>query len=151
MEVLPHLWINYYNNNNHILIKDKKIKNIIHISKKESYIFQNKIEIEEIRIPFDYHENNNYEEQNNIVYEHLFDITEYINNKINNNCNILIIGHENKQDIEIIIISYLIRYGKLNIRDSILFFKSKKENIFEPKCLFYYALNRFYENCSKFN
>ena len=151
MEILPHLWISYYNYKNNNLIKEKKINNIIHISKEDSFIQKKNIEIEEIRIPFDYMENNSYEEQNNIVYEHLFDITEYIHTQINNNKNILLLGKEDKQDIDTIIIAYLIRYGKLNLRDSILFFKSKKENIFNPKCLFYFALNKFYENYSKFD
>jgi hypothetical protein len=150
MEVLPHFWISYYNNNKILkIIKEKKIKNIIHISKDESFIKKD-INIEEIRVPIDYNENHTYEEQNNIIYEHLYDITEYIHQKIIDNSNILIIGFHEKQDIDTIVISYLIRYGKLNIRDSIIFFKSKKQNIFEPKCLFYFALNKFYENNIKF-
>jgi len=148
MEVLPHFWIGYYKNKlNLSIIKEKKIKNIIHISKNESFLKKN-INVEEIRIPIDYNDNNSYEEQNNIMYEQLFDITEYIHNKIMGNENILLLGYEFKQDLDTIIIAYYIRYGKLNIRDSIIFLKSKKENIFEPKCLFYFALNKFYENNS---
>jgi len=148
MEVLPHFWISYYKNKlNLSIIKEKKIKNIIHISKNESFLKKN-INVEEIRIPIDYNDNNSYEEQNNIMYEQLFDITEYIHNKITGNQNILLLGYEFKQDLDTIIIAYYIRYGKLNIRDSIIFLKSKKENIFEPKCLFYFALNKFYENNS---
>jgi glucose-1-phosphate cytidylyltransferase len=41
------------------------------------------------------------------------------------------------------------RFGHLNIRDSIIFLKSKKNNIFEPKCLFYPALNKFYYEFNK--
>lgn len=148
MEVLPHFWISYYKNGNNIsLIKNKNIKYIIHISKNESYLKKN-IDIEEIRIPIDYNENQSYEEQNIIMYEQLSDITDYIHTKINNNANILLIGYEFKQDLDTIIIAYFIRYGKLNIRDSIIFLKTKKDNIFQPKCLFYYSLNKFYENYS---
>jgi len=141
MEILPHFWIGYYKENLYF-IKEKKIKNIIHLSKKEEFI--QKFNTEEIKIPIDYTEDNTYEEQNNIIYQHLFDITDYIHNKIINNEKILLLGYEYKQDIDTIIVAYLIRYAKLNIHDSILFLKTKKENLFSPKCLFYFSLNRFY-------
>jgi protein-tyrosine phosphatase len=146
MEVLPHFWITYYKENLYF-IKEKKIKNIIHLSKKENFI--KKINTEEIIIPIDYTEENTYEEQNNIIYQHLFDITDYIHNKIINNEKVLLLGQENKQDIDTIIVAYLIRYAKLNIHDSILFLKTKKENLFSPKCLFYFSLNRFYNQLNK--
>ena len=44
MEILPHFWISYYRENL-IIIKHKKIKNIIHLSKDESYV--KKYDIEE--------------------------------------------------------------------------------------------------------
>lgn len=140
MEVLPHFWVvNYKDIFN---IKEKNIKNIIHLSKNEPFF---KIEnVEEIRIVIDYNELQSYEDQNNIMYQYLYDITDYIHNKIINNENILLIGYIYKQDIDTIIVAYFMRYGKLTIRDSILFLKSKKNNIFEPKCLFYFALNKFY-------
>ena len=143
MEILPHFWIGYYKENLHI-IKTKKIKNIIHLSKNEPYIKKN--DIEQIRVPIDYDENQSLEVQNNIMYQHLYDITDYIHEKIINNSNILLIGYINKQDIDTIVISYFIKFGKLTIRESILFYKSKKEHIFNPKCSFYHALNKFYNN-----
>jgi hypothetical protein len=143
MEILPHFWIGYYKENLHI-IKTKKIKNIIHLSKDEPFIKKN--DIEQIRVPIDYDENQSLEVQNNIMYQHLYDITDYIHEKIINNSNILLIGYINKQDIDTIVISYFIKFGKLTIRESILFYKSKKEHIFNPKCSFYHALNKFYNN-----
>ena len=146
MEVLPHFWILNYKDDSFI-IKKKKIKYVIHLSKNEPFVKKN--DIEQIRIPLDYNDSQSYEDQNNIMYQSLFDITDYIHEKITNNQNILLLGYEYKQDIETIIISYFIRYGKLNIRESILFLKSKKDNIFQPKCLFYYALNKFYNELNK--
>lgn len=143
MEVLPHFWIGYYKENLHI-IKTKKIKNIIHLSKDEPFI--KKGEIEQIRVPIDYDENQSLEIQNNIMYQHLYDIIDYIHEKIINNSNILLIGYSNKQDIDTIVIAYFIKFGKLNIREAIICYKSKKEDIFNPKCNFYYALNKFYNN-----
>ena len=141
MEILPHFWISYYRKKL-LVIKEKKIKTIIHLSKFEKFI--NKNNIEEICIPLDYTEYQSLEEKNNIIYDYLYDITDYIHKKITKNENILLLGYNNKQDIETIIVAYFIKFGKLNIHDSIVFLKSKKENIFQPKCLFYYALNRFY-------
>ena len=143
MEVLPHFWLGYYKENLHI-IKTKKIQNIIHLSKNEPFIKKN--DIEQIRVPIDYDENQSLEVQNNIMYQHLYDITDYIHEKIINNSNILLIGYSNKQDIDTIVIAYFIKFGKLTIRESILFYKSKKEHIFNPKCIFYHALNKFYNN-----
>ena len=78
------------------------------------------------------------------MYQQLFDITDYIHEKIMNNQNILLLGYTDKQDIDTIVVAYYIKYGKVNIRDAILFLKSKKDNIFNPKCLFFFSLNKFY-------
>ncbi len=148
MEVLPHFWITYYKTNLNI-IKEKKIKNIIHISKKEDFFGISGIN--EIRINIDYNYEQTYEEINVIMYQYLFDVTEYIHDKIINNENILIICDEDRQDIDVIIIAYYIRYGCLNIQDAIRFYRTKRENIFEPKCLFYSSLNKFYIELNKNN
>ena len=146
MEILPHLWINYYSKNNNF-IKEKKISHIIHLSKYESFIKKNYIE--EIRIPIDYNEKDSLEEINNIMYQQLFDITDYIHQRILDNNNILIIGYDNRQDIETILSAYFIKYGKLNVNQAILFLKTKKINIFEQKVIFFHALNRFYYELNK--
>lgn len=147
MEILPHFWIGYYHNKNIKLIKEKNIKNIIHLSKNEDY--KKNMNLEEIRIPIDYTDNDSYEFINNSLYQHLFDITEYIHEKILNNENILLMGYEDKQDIDSIIVAYFIRYGKLNIHDSIVYLRTKKSNIFYPKCIFYFSLNKFYNEINK--
>ena len=147
MEILPHFWIGYYHNKNIKLIKEKNIKNIIHLSKNEDY--KKNMNLEEIRIPIDYTDDDSYEFINNSLYQHLFDITEYIHEKILNNENILLMGYEDKQDIDSIIIAYFIRYGKLNIHDSIVYLRTKKSNIFYPKCIFYFSLNKFYNEINK--
>jgi hypothetical protein len=142
MEILPHFWINYFNKNL-VFIKEKKIKYIIYLSKNEPYLKKNNIE--EIRIPLENDDNISLEDKNNIIYQHLFDVTDYIHDKIISNKNILLLGYENTQDLDTIITAYFIRYGKLNIQQAIYFLKSKKENAFYPKCYFYFALNKFIE------
>lgn len=146
MEILPHFWISYFKEKYNIIIK-KKINNVIHISKYEKFI--KKDNIEQIRIPFDYDINDNIEDINNVVYQHLFDITDYIHEKIYNNENILLLGYEDRQDVDVVIIAYFIRFGKMNVQNSINILKSKKKDIFEPKCLFFFALNRFYNELNK--
>jgi len=147
MEILPHFWINYYSKNNNF-IKEKKINYIIHLSKNEPFLKKNNIE--EIRIPIDYNNNDSIEDINNIMYQYLYDITDSVHDKILSANNVLIIGYNDKQDIDTIIIAYLIKYGKLTINQSLLFLKTKK-NILENdgKIIFYHALNRFYYELNK--
>ena len=83
------------------------------------------------------------------MFQQLSDITEYIHDKITNNEKLLLIGYHHKQDLDSIIVAYLLKYAKLSIHDAILFLKSKKADIFSPKCLFYFALNKFYNNLEK--
>ncbi len=146
MEVLPHFWIGYYKEN-FAFIKEKKFKNIIHLSKYEKFVKKN--DTEEIRIPIEYDDNHSLEEQNNIMYEYLYDITEYIHDKITNNQTVLLLGCSSKQDIDTIVVAYFIRYARLTIYDSILFLGSKKRHVFNPKCYFYYSLNKFYTELNK--
>lgn len=146
MEILPHFWVSYYNEN-YSVIKEKKIKNVIHLSKYEKFI--KKLDLDEIRIPIDYTEDESMETQNNIIYQHLFDVTDYVHEKIINNEKVMLLGQYNKQDLDVFIVAYLIRFGKLNIQNSILFLKSKKKDIFDPKCLFFFALNKFYIELNK--
>ena len=141
MEILPHFWIGYFKTDIKEYIYKKNIKYVINLSKSEDFI-KNK-DLEEIRVPIDYNNNNNVEEINNILYQHLFDITEYIHDKVINCHNILLIGYETRQDIDAISVAYFIRYGKINTEDAIKFLKSKKRDIFNPNCIFYYALNKF--------
>ena len=146
MEVLPHFWITYYKENYNI-IKEKKIKNIIHLSKYEPFI--KKMDLDEIRIPIDYDDEESMEKQNIIIYQHLFDVTDYIHEKIINNEKVMLLGQFGKQDIDVFVVAYLIRFGKINIQTSISFLKSKKKDIFNPKCLFFFALNKFYNELNK--
>ena len=146
MEILPHFWITYNNENLHI-IKEKKIKNIIHLCKKD--ISLNISGINEIKVFIDYNDEQTYDEINVVMYQYLFDVTEYIHNKIINNENILLIGIYDRQDIDVMIVAYYIRYGNMTIQDSVRFLKTKKDDIFNPKCLFFFALNKFYNELNK--
>ena len=146
MEILPYFWINNFSNN-YKLVTEKKITNVINLSKTENFI--KNMDIEQIRIPIDYSDDHSLEEKNNIIYQHLFDVTDYIHDKLNNNGKILLLGKEDNQDIDVFIIAYLIRYGKLNVNTSISYLKTKRKDIFIPKCYFYHSLNKFYDEINK--
>jgi len=141
MEILPHFWISDINKNLNFL-KNKKINLIIFLSKNNKFIkYYND---EQIRIPID--NLDNYDDKNTIVYQHLFDVVDCIHENINNNKNILLIGHENDEQIlDTFILSYFIKYGKTNIEFAIYFLKSKKKNCLKP--IFYYedCLLKYYK------
>ena len=71
----------------------------------------------------------------------------FIFEKIFNNKNILIIGNEKDESyLYLIILSYFIRYGKLDIKNSLLFLETKiKMNYFN----FNDALFKFYNEINK--
>ena len=146
MEILPHFWIGNLKKNI-IFLKEKKIESIIHLSKNEPFLKCR--DIEQIRIPIEYTEDCTMDEKNIILYQHLFDVTDFIHEKIITNKNILLLGYENKQDLDAIITAYFIRFGKLTIVESIRFLKSKKKYVFDPKCIFFFALNKFYNQFNK--
>ena len=146
MEILPHFWIGHFKKNI-IFLKEKKIESIIHLSKNESFLKCK--EIEQIRIPIDYKDDFSIDDKNTVLYQHLFDVTDFIHEKIISNKNILLLGYDNTQDLDTIITAYFIRFGKLTIVESIRFLKSKKKYVFEPKCIFFFALNKFYNQFNK--
>ena len=142
MEILPHFWISDKIKNSDF-IKLKNIKAIIFLSK--TLKFYKNIDIEQIRIPFQLSDNN--KNDNIMIYQHLFDVTNYIFEKIYNNKNILIIGNENDESIlYLFIICYYIRYGKLDIKNSLLFLETKlKMKYFNYNS----ALFKFYSQINK--
>jgi hypothetical protein len=142
MEILPHLWVSYSIKNSNFL-KSKNIKCVIFLSKYLNYYKH--VEIEQIRIPLEISDNN--KNDNIIVYQHLYDTTNFIFEKIFNNKNILIIGNEKDESyLYLIILSYFIRYGKLDIKNSLLFLETKiKMNYFN----FNDALFKFYNEINK--
>ena len=142
MEILPHFWVSEKIKKNHFL-KLKKITNVIFLSKIVP--FYQHIETEQIRIPLNITDNN--KNDNIIIYQHLFDVTNYIFEKIYNNKNILLIGNEDDCSmLYLFILCYYIRYGKLDIENSLLFLETKlKMKYFN----YNNALFKFYNQINK--
>jgi len=148
MEIVPHFWVADFENYDDItFLKEKKIKCIINVSKYTNFSTSNvKQSIDEIRIPIDYNEEtDNQNLINSMMYDHLFDITEYIHSKVISSKNILLVGYSTKEDIDAIIAAYFIRYAKVDVREALKYVKSKRANAFLNNILFYPALNKFYE------
>ena len=142
MEFIPHLWISQISKSN-VYIQSKKIKSIIFLSKKINFLKD--IDIEQIRVPLEVSDNN--KNDNIIIYQHLYDVTYFIFDKIVNNKNILIIGNEDDSSIlSIFLLAYFIRYGKLDIKHSLEFLNSK----INMYCFNYNdALFKFYNEIKK--
>ena len=144
MEILPHFWISEKPKNIDFL-KIKNIKSVIFLSKYVKY-YKN-LDIEQIRISIEISNNNKLDNVNN--FEHLYDVTQFIFEKIYNNKNILLIGNEKDNSIlYLFILCYYIRYGKLDIKNSLLFLETKiKMKYFH----FNEALFKFYNQINKNN
>lgn len=142
MEIIPHFWISEKIKNINF-IKNKNIKSIVLLSKNLPF-YQN-LDTEQIRIPIDISDNN---EQDNIyIYQHLFDVTNFIFEKIYNNKNILLIGNEKDYSVlYLFILCYYIRYGKIDIKNSLLFLETKLKIIYFN---FNNALFKFYNQINK--
>ena len=142
MEILPHFWIS--DKIKHLnFIKQKNIKSVVFLSKFLNY-YKN-VDVEQIRIPLEITNNN--KNDNIIVFQHLYDVTNFIFEKIYNNKNILLIGNEKDSSIlYLFILCYYIRYGKLDIKNILLFLETKiKMEYFS----FNDALFRFYNQINK--
>ncbi len=149
MEVLPHFYISPYDLiDESNFIHKKKIKHIIHISKKKK--FYNLDKIEEIRIPIEYDEDNYSLEYINLdLYNYLHDTIDYIHEKLRENHSVLVVGYGYRQEIDIVAISYYMKYGRVTPQLGLFFLKTKKRNLFVPECVYEICLEKFYEDLHK--
>ncbi len=149
MEVLPNLYVSTYDTYmDDRVIKQKKIKVIIHVSKRKRFLDKDKIE--EIRVPIEFDENEYDLMQINLdLYNYLYDIVNFIYEKLHENKAVLLLGFSHKQEVDIIIASYYIRFGKVTPKLAMYYLKTKKKNLFLPECLYEYCLERFYEDLQK--
>ena len=152
MEIIPHFWIaDFENYDDKRFLRDKNITTIINLSKYKNFSSTNaKLSIDEIRIPIEYDEETDSTDRiNMLLYEYLFDITEYIHERVINMKNILLVGYSSKEDINAVICAYFIRYAKIDVKEAIKYVKSKIEKSYINKILFYPALNKFYNSIYK--
>lgn len=140
-EILSGIWICNKKDIDKNFLINKNIKIIINCS-KEIYT-KNNNNIEEIKIPLLFFDNN-IEEINSVFYDYIFDTIRFIhNNKLNKN--ILLYSSFNNQRTISIIIAYIIYYSKLEPLQVILFIKSKCNNILTPKPLYLPSFEKIYQ------
>lgn len=143
-EVYPHLFTSTYENYKDLnIIKNKKIKLIIHVSKNKKFVGTDKIE--EIRLPIEFDEDNfDFEHINLELYNYIPDMIEYIYKNLKNNRNVLLLGYSHKQEVDILVCGFYMRYGNVTPQLSIYYLKSKKQNIFLPECYYESCLEHYY-------
>ena len=134
-EIIPGLWLGDKNISlNRQFYIDNDIDIVINCSKELPFI---DIDIDKIRIKVD----DNLEKTEIInMYNNFEYIVKYINDNLNLCKNILVHCYAGRQRSATIIVSYLLKYSKMNLEKVISLIKYKKEDIFYPKINFIEAL-----------
>jgi hypothetical protein len=145
MEVYPNFYIaNYENYVEENVIKSKKIKVVIHVGKRKKFIGKEKLE--EIRVPIEFNEDDYDLLQINLdLYNYMHDTIEYIHEHLKNNRPVLLLGYGYKQEVDVMVCSFYMRYGKVPPKLAMYYLKTKKKNVFLPECLYEYCLEKYYE------
>ena len=142
-EIIPGLWLGDKDiSMNKQFFKDNDINIVINCSKDLPFI---NLDVEKVRLKI--HDNLENEEIIN-MYNNLNYITKYINDNLLLCRNILVHCYAGKQRSATIIISYLLKYGKMNLEKSIDLLKSKKNDVFIPKNNFIYSLKLYNKHIS---
>ncbi len=149
MEVYPHLYTSTYDvYRDSNIIKNKKIKIIIHVSKSKKFVAKD--DIEEIRLPIEFDDDDfNFDHINLELYNYVHDIIEFIYTKLKENKNVLLLGFSHKQEVDVLVASFYIKYGKVTPQLAIYYLKTKKNNIFLPECYYEKCLQYYYDHVQK--
>ncbi len=151
MEVYPHLYTSSYESIlDDNIIQKRKIKCIIHISKRKRFL--NIDDIEELRIPIEFNESDqdyNIHYLNIELHNYIHDMIDFIHDKLKECKSVLLLGYSHRQEIDSLVVGFYIKYGKVTPEIAINYLKSKKKNIFLPDCLYEDCLNRLYEDLHK--
>ncbi len=151
MEVYPHLYTSTYDVYKELnIIKNKKIKIIIHVSKSKKFVAKDVIE--EIRLPIEFNDDDfDFEHINLELYNYIHDIIEFIYTKLKENKNVLLLGFKHKQEVDVLVAAFYIKYGKVTPQLAIYYLRTKKTNIFLPECYYDKCLDYYYQHVSKQN
>ena len=134
IEILPNLWIG---NNELLKYKDKlNIDYIINCSKDLHFLgkySQYKMEMK-----------NNLEKYEIIkMYEYLNETSEFIYKKLLENKSVLVLCETSNQKSASIIAAYIIKYGKINLNNTIHSIRTKHNTAFYPAIDYKNALEMF--------
>ena len=134
IEILPNLWIG---NSEILKVKEKlNINFIVNCSKDLHFLgkhTQYKMDIK-----------NNLEKYEIIkMYEYLNETTEFIHNKLMNDHSVLVVCESGNQKSATIIAAYIIKYGKINIANTIKSIRTKHNSAFYPSVDYMNSLEMF--------
>ena len=142
IEMLSGIWIsNKKILNDTAFIQDKNISGIVNCIKDLDFLNKN-------------NEYNSYIQENIKKYEiirfsdYLYDITEFIHKRITKGENIIIICKSGLEYSPYIILSYIIRYGLVNIEIGIKMIRTKILEAFQDGLNYTGAINRFQKKIS---
>jgi hypothetical protein len=144
IEYLPHLWVSEYYTFKPSSLSSKKIQLILHLS---SHLDFYKTNIEQIRIPMDKNDSS-LEEKNALMYNHMFDVTDLIHQKIMQTSPVLILSNSIQKDV--FASAYFIRFAKVLPREAMDFIQSKKKELSMEIIEYNNCLNKFYYQLRNF-
>lgn len=143
VEIIPDLWLgNKETIENYLFLKEKKVDCMINVTRDLGFNERYK-NCETIRIPVD----NNFEEgmlEDNIaMYKYLEEIVTIIHKRLNKNKVVLVYCVDGKQRSATIIAGYIIKYGKVGMKQSIEYMRTKEVECFRPNINFAMTLKKF--------
>lgn len=147
-EIITGLWIGNTNDYNSNFIQNKNITSVITNLKQKNI---KNIEFIYLPLNINYNKlNNEYiNNLNGLFIDYIYDIIEYIHNKIINFKNVLICCKTCEQISPAIITIYLIKFGKIEPNKCIKYIKSKCGRAFPDEKSFFE--NAFYKLYNKYN
>ena len=77
------------------------------------------------------------------MYEYLNETSEFIYKKLSNNKSVLVLCESGSQKSGAIIAAYIIKYGKINLKKTILSLRTKHKTIFYPSIDYLNSLKMF--------
>lgn len=145
-EILPGLWLGNTNAcMNTVFLRDKQIRCIINCSTDIPFnkYFTN---CETIRLPIDDNPKTDSYMDNMKMYDNLENIVVYIHEQLSKNHNVLIFCNNGFQRSAAVISGYIIKYGKVSLKQTEEYLQSKREKCFNPNNHFYFSLQKFFHN-----
>jgi hypothetical protein len=143
IEVLPYLHYLYYEEEkSDKFLKRNRIKCIIHLTSKNREFSSS--EFEEVTISLHKNIQHDGEDAVNVeLYSYLYDIIEFIYQKVSHHQHVCIMGYKNKQDIDALCMAYFIRFANVNYHEAHHYVLSKKLEHYYEKSYYYGALKKY--------
>ena len=131
-QIIPHLWIGtIQNGNDSVLLNSKKINIIVNCSRDMETHGINNV----LRIPVSAAAGE-YSTQCEVMYKHIPSIVDNIHRNIMKNKNILVCCPTGQQQSPTVVVSYLMKYGNVDMKLATKYVTSKMRSAFMPEMIF---------------